>query len=67
MWSAWPTRKDWARRSMLSLDPPLANPEDMTIPRCAADADMALEILREYLRRWIQDRAAMTAPAAGSV
>ena len=35
----WPGLIEWARSSMLAFDPPLANPEDMTIPRCAANAE----------------------------
>jgi uncharacterized protein (TIGR00730 family) len=61
----WPGLIEWARRSMLSSDPPLANREDMTIPRCAADADEAVEIIREYHGRWLRDRAAI--PGAGSL
>jgi uncharacterized protein (TIGR00730 family) len=51
----WPGLVEWARGSMLSFDPPLANPEDMTIPRCAADADEALAIIREHHGRWVRD------------
>jgi len=52
----WPGLIEWARRSLLSMDPPLANPEDMNIPRCAASADEALEIIREYHDQWLRDR-----------
>jgi uncharacterized protein (TIGR00730 family) len=44
----WPGLIEWARSSMLSFDPPLANPEDMTIPRCAASADEAIAMIREH-------------------
>jgi uncharacterized protein (TIGR00730 family) len=50
----WPSLIEWAHRSMLSFDPPLANPEDMTIPRCAANADEAIEIIREYHDQWVR-------------
>jgi hypothetical protein len=63
----WPGLIDWARRSMLAFDPPLADPGDMTIPRCAAGADEAIEIIREYHARWVRDRAPGTGPVAGSV
>jgi predicted Rossmann-fold nucleotide-binding protein len=49
----WPGLIDWARTSMLSFDPPLANPEDMTIPRCAANADEAVAIVREHRSKWL--------------
>jgi hypothetical protein len=39
---------------MLSLDPPLANPEDMTIPRCVANADEAIAIIRKHPGRWLK-------------
>src|SRR5262249_46837331 len=34
----WPGLIEWAPCSILPCAPPLANPEDMTIPRCAANA-----------------------------
>src|SRR5271168_4403578 len=30
----WPGLVDWAKTSLLTTQPPLASPEDMTIPRC---------------------------------
>jgi len=52
----WPGLIEWARGSMLSLDPPLANPEDMTIPKCAANADEAIAIVREHHRHWLREQ-----------
>jgi uncharacterized protein (TIGR00730 family) len=49
----WPGLIEWARNSMLSLDALLANPEDMTIPRCVANADEAIAIIREHLAAWL--------------
>ena len=49
----WPGLIEWARRAMLACDPPLANPEDMTIPRCAANADEAIAIIREHHGKWL--------------
>ena len=48
----WPGLIGWARNSMLPSDPPLANPEDMTIPRCVANADEAIALIREHHRLW---------------
>ena len=45
-------QRSWAREAMLSSDPPLANPEDMDIPRCVATADEAIALLRDHLERW---------------
>jgi hypothetical protein len=43
---------------MLSIDPPLANPEDMTIPQCAANADEAIAIIRAHHGAWVRTRKA---------
>ena len=48
----WPGLIGWARNFMLPSDPPLANPEDMTIPRCVANADEAIALIREHHRLW---------------
>jgi hypothetical protein len=53
----WPGLIEWASSSMLSFDPPLANPEDMTIPRCAANADEAIAIIREQHGKWLSTQA----------
>jgi uncharacterized protein (TIGR00730 family) len=53
----WPGLIEWARRSMLSLDPPLANPEDMTIPCCAVNADEAIALIREHQKVWLSKQA----------
>ncbi len=49
----WPGLIEWARRSMLAEDPPLANADDMAIPRCVANADEAIALLREYQASWL--------------
>jgi len=43
----WPGLVQWARESMLTTDPPLANAADLDIPRCVASADEAIAIIRE--------------------
>jgi len=48
----WPGLIEWARSSMLSGDPPLADVEDMLIPRCAVNADEAIALIREHHRIW---------------
>jgi hypothetical protein len=48
----WQGLVDWARNAMLSVDPPLASPEDMAIPRCVPGADEAMAIVREYHSKW---------------
>jgi predicted Rossmann-fold nucleotide-binding protein len=49
----WPGLIEWARNSMLSFDPPLANPEDMSIPRCVANADEAIALIRAHQQTWL--------------
>jgi uncharacterized protein (TIGR00730 family) len=49
---------EWARSSMLAGgDPPLANVEDMAIPRCVANADEAIALIRAHHQIWLSDRA----------
>jgi uncharacterized protein (TIGR00730 family) len=48
----WPGLIAWARDAMLDTDPPLANVEDMDLPRCVPDADEAIVILREAQAQW---------------
>lgn len=52
----WPGLVDWARTSMLSVDPPLASPQDFDVPRCVADADEAIAIIRENREQWLSAR-----------
>lgn len=48
---SWPGLVEWARKAMLSTDPPLANAEDLAIPRCVPDADAAVAIIRERMKK----------------
>jgi uncharacterized protein (TIGR00730 family) len=50
----WPGLVAWARESMLSTSPPLANAGDMNIPRCVANADEAIAIIRECHAAWLE-------------
>jgi predicted Rossmann-fold nucleotide-binding protein len=52
----WPGLVEWARASMLPTDPPLASPDDVSIPRCVASGDEAIAVLREHRERWLQAR-----------
>jgi uncharacterized protein (TIGR00730 family) len=49
----WAGLVDWARTHLLQTDPPLANPEDLTIPRCVDTSDEAVGLIREYHGRWV--------------
>lgn len=48
----WPGLVDWARGAMLSTDPPLADPADMSLPLCVSGAAEAITLLREHVERW---------------
>ena len=50
----WPALIEWARQAMLAFDPPLANAEDLAIPRCAASADEALAIIQAHHATWLR-------------
>jgi len=50
----WPGLVEWARDAMLGERPPLASAADMTIPRCVANADEALAVLRDCHAAWRQ-------------
>ena len=52
----WPGLIEWARTSMLATDPPLANPEDTMIPRCAANAGEAIALIRAHHQIWLSGR-----------
>jgi uncharacterized protein (TIGR00730 family) len=48
----WAELVDWARKHLLPSQPPLANPEDLAIPRCLSTADEAISLLREHHASW---------------
>jgi len=48
----WPGLVEWARMSMLSVESPLANAEDMAIPQCVPNADEAITLMRHYHETW---------------
>jgi hypothetical protein len=48
----WAHLVDWARNNLTTSQPPLANAEDMNIPRCLNTADEAIALIREHHARW---------------
>jgi uncharacterized protein (TIGR00730 family) len=50
----WPGLVKWAKSSMVSTDPPLANAGDMDIPQCVASADEAVTIIRKHHAKWLK-------------
>jgi uncharacterized protein (TIGR00730 family) len=51
----WAGLVEWAKTHLLTSQPPLANPEDMTIPRCVNTADEAIALVREHHAQWQRD------------
>jgi uncharacterized protein (TIGR00730 family) len=48
----WPGLVNWAKTSLLTTQPPLASPEDMTIPQCVDTADEAIALVRQRQAKW---------------
>ena len=48
----WAELVEWARKSMLLPDCPLASPEDFAIPICCRTGPEILEVLRAHHGRW---------------
>src|SRR4029453_8837689 len=48
----WPSLIEWTRTTMLAEKPPLASAADLAIPRCVANADAAIAVLRECHASW---------------
>ena len=48
----WSELVDWARRTMLRPEGPLASPADMAIPQCVDDGAAIVRILREHHAQW---------------
>jgi uncharacterized protein (TIGR00730 family) len=50
----WPGLVEWARTQLLTTQPPLANVEDIAIPRCVGTADEAIAVIRQEQAKWSQ-------------
>jgi uncharacterized protein (TIGR00730 family) len=48
----WADLVEWAKSHLLTTKPPLANPEDMAIPRCVDSADEAIALIHEHHASW---------------
>jgi uncharacterized protein (TIGR00730 family) len=48
----WTELVEWARKSMLLPDCPLASPEDFTIPICCQTGPEILDVLRKHHLQW---------------
>lgn len=52
----WPGLVQWARDSMLTTDPPLANQQDMNIPLCVSSAAEVIQHIRVHHAAWKLDQ-----------
>jgi uncharacterized protein (TIGR00730 family) len=48
----WPGLVEWARQSMLSTAPPLADAADLDLPHCVPGAEEAIALIRGHHARW---------------
>jgi uncharacterized protein (TIGR00730 family) len=48
----WGEMVEWARKSMLRPDSPLASPEDFAIPICCQTGPEVLDVLRKHYNQW---------------
>ena len=53
----WPGFVGWARTAMLEYETPLANAEDMNIPRCVDTGEEAIQLIREFHSKWAEVEA----------
>ena len=54
----WAELVDWARKNLLKPELNLANPEDITIPRCVTTADEAVALIHEHHAKWLREAKA---------
>ena len=48
----WNGLVEWARMHLLASQPPLANEQDLEIPRCVNTADEAMALIRKHHANW---------------
>src|SRR5262245_24625999 len=51
----WTGLIEWAREELLSFETPLANIEDIDIPKCVASSAEAIAIIREHHSNWLRN------------
>ena len=48
----WKELAGWAKKYTIDVDPPMADPADMTIPTCVDNYDEAIALLQEAHQQW---------------
>ncbi len=56
----WPEFVEWARKSMLRPDSPLASPQDFAIPICCQSGPEVLDVLRKHHNLWTANQEAIS-------
>jgi uncharacterized protein (TIGR00730 family) len=56
----WSDFVDWARSHLITTQPPLANAEDIDLPRCVDSADEAIVLIRKHHAEWERNQAGST-------
>ena len=51
----WADLVAWARQALLNSEFPLANPEDLEIPKCVGSAAEAIAMIRERYEEWTRE------------
>jgi uncharacterized protein (TIGR00730 family) len=54
----WADLVEWVRKHLVTSTPPLANPEDLTIPRCVNTAGEAVALIQEHHAAWARGHSA---------
>jgi uncharacterized protein (TIGR00730 family) len=49
----WAELVDWARKSLLKPELPLASPQDMAIPQCVNSGEEAIDLIRKHHDLWL--------------
>jgi hypothetical protein len=61
----WEDFVQWARGHMLDPRLALVDVEDLSIPRCVADGDAAIAVIREHHGRWRRAQESLARPPQG--
>ena len=48
----WSDLANWAKKYTIDVEPPMADPADMSIPNCVATCEEAIALLREAHEKW---------------
>ncbi|MCD0460225.1 LOG family protein [Roseiconus lacunae] len=52
----WPSLVEWAKKSMISIDSPMADAADLDIPQCVGSGDEAVTLIRKAHAQWVKNQ-----------